>query len=132
MITLFVRRAEGKGDWSTSGKMLSQQVNYRDSSEAAAVQSSIELPSGFSINKILQRYSGILVSLGHLASDLLLDKQLQSLVFSKDVCESYLDDVSWQDVAEGKTEMYAITDWNFHHFERQQVLLTSMQNLILK
>ena len=40
--------------------------------------------------------------------------------------------VFWQDVAEGKIEMYAITDWNFHHFERQQVLLTSMQNLILK
>ena len=32
----------------------------------------------------------------------------------------------------GKIEMYVIKDWNFHHFERQQVLLTSLQNLILK
>ena len=53
MITLFICRTEEEGSWSRSGKGLSQRVNYRDSSEAAGVQSSIELPSRFSVNKIL-------------------------------------------------------------------------------
>ena len=90
MLTSFIRRAEG--GWSSADKRLNKGVNYSDIFGLGGVPSSIKLPSCVSVNKLLQRYSGLLVSLGHLACNLLLGKQEQSLVFSKDDCESYLND----------------------------------------
>ena len=88
MITSFIRRTEGQGGWSTSERRLSERGNYSDIFGIAGIQ----LPSCFTVNKLLKRYSGLLLLLGHLAYDLMFGKQEQSLVFSKEDCELYLYD----------------------------------------
>ena len=49
------------------------------------------LPGVFSMSRVeyIPNYAGLLLSLGHLASDLLLGQKEQSLVFHKDVCKDY-------------------------------------------
>ena len=89
MIKSFIRRAEGQGGWSAAGRRL-RRVSYSDITEIEGVYSSKELPRCFSENRILRRYSCLLVSLGRLACTLLLDKQ--TIVFTKDICETYLND----------------------------------------
>ena len=56
MLTSFIRRAEGR--WSSADRRLNEGVNYLDIFGIGGVQSSIKLPSCFSVNKLLQRYSG--------------------------------------------------------------------------
>ena len=89
IIKSFIHRAEGQGGWSAAGRRL-RRVSYSDITEIEGVQSVKELPRCISENRILRRYSCLLLSLGRLAYALLLDKQ--TIVITKDVCETYLND----------------------------------------
>ena len=86
MINSFVCRAKGEQGWPSSEKRLRRL----DDLEAEWKKQSSQLTDLFSRYKTFQRYAGLFLSLGHLASDLLLGKQEQSLVFSKEVCKPYL------------------------------------------
>ena len=55
-------------------------------------KASNELPSSVSHERSVKRYGGLILVLGHLASDQLLENQGQSLVFSKDVFKTYVPD----------------------------------------
>ena len=89
MIKSFIQRTEGQGGWSAAERRL-RRVSYSDITEIEGVYSVNDLPRCFSENRILRRYSCLLLTLGRLACNLLFDKQ--TLVFTKDVCESFLND----------------------------------------
>ena len=90
MLQTFIRRSKGQGDWSSSINKLGRLIpNLNDIENKWELQSN-ELPGLLSKYKTIQRHAGLFLFLGHLALDLLLRKNEQSLVFSKAEFKSYL------------------------------------------
>ena len=90
MLQTFIRRSKGQGDWSSSINKLGRLIpNLNDIENKWELQSN-ELPGLLSKYKTIQRHAGLFLFLGHLAFDLLLRKNKQSLVFSKAEFKSYL------------------------------------------
>ena len=87
MLQSFIRRAKGQANWPENKLHLIPDLNDL---EVKWVLQLKELPELLSKYKNLQRYTGLFLQIGHLAFDLLLRENKQSLVFSKDVCKSYL------------------------------------------
>ena len=87
MLQSFIRRAKGQANWPENKLHLIPDLNDL---EVKWVLQLNELPELLSKYKNLQRYTGLFLQIGHLAFDLLLRENKQSLVFSKDVCKSYL------------------------------------------
>ena len=90
MIQSFISRSKGQAGWSSSESKLRQLVPHLETLETAWGQKSNELPHLLSKYQSIRRYAGLFLSLGQLAFDLLLGKEEQSLVFSKEVFKSYL------------------------------------------
>ena len=90
MLQTFIRRSKGQADWPSSLSKLGRLIpNLNDIENKWELQSN-ELPGLLSKYKTIQRHAGLFLFLGHLAFDLLLRKNEQSLVFSKAVFKSYL------------------------------------------
>ena len=90
MLQTFIRRSKGQGDWPSSLNKLGCLIpNLNDIENKWELQSN-ELPGLLSKYKTIQRHAGLFLFLGHLAFDLLLRKNEQSLVFSKAEFKSYL------------------------------------------
>ena len=90
MLQTFIRRSKGQGDWSSSINKLGRLIpNLNDIENKWELQSN-ELPGLLSKYNTIQRHAGLFLFLGHLAFDLLLRKNEQSLVFSKAEFKSYL------------------------------------------
>ena len=90
MLQTFIRRSKGQGDWSSSINKLGRLIpNLNDIENKWELQSN-ELPGLLSKYKTIQRHAGLFLFLGHLAFDLLLRKNEQSLLFSKAEFKSYL------------------------------------------
>ena len=89
MLQSFIRRAKGQANWPSSENKLHLIPDLNDLEVKWELQLN-ELPELLSKYKNLQRYAGIFLQIGHLAFDLLLRENIQSLVFSKAVCKSYL------------------------------------------
>ena len=89
MLQSFIRRAKGQANWPSSENKL-RQIRDLNDLEVKWEQQLNELPELLSKYKNLQRYTGLFLQIGHLAFDLLLRENKQSLVFSKVVCKSYL------------------------------------------
>ena len=87
MLQSFIRRAKGQANWPENKLHLIPDLNDL---EVKWVLQLNELPELLSKYKNLQRYTGLFLQIGHLAFDLLLRENKQSLVFSKAVCKSYL------------------------------------------
>ena len=87
MLQSFIRRAKGQANWPENKLHLIHDLNDL---EVKWVLQLKELPELLSKYKNLQRYTGLFLQIGHLAFDLLLRENKQSLVFSKDVCKTYL------------------------------------------
>ena len=90
MLQSFIRRSKGQADWPSSENKLQYLIPNLNDIEVKWELRSNELPDLLSKYKTLQRYAGIILSLGHLAFDLFTSDNKQSLVFSKAVCKSYL------------------------------------------
>ena len=90
MLQSFIRRSKGQADWPSSENKLQYLIPNLNDIEVKWELRSNELPDLLSKYKTLQRYAGIILSLGHLAFDLFTRDNKQSLVFSKAVCKSYL------------------------------------------
>ena len=90
MTQSFISRSKGQSGWSSSESKLRQLVPHLETLETAWGQKSNELPHLLSKYQSIRRYAGLFLSLGQLAFDLLLGKEEQSLVFSKEVFKSYL------------------------------------------
>ena len=93
MIQSFIRRSEGQAEWSISKSKLRQLVPNFENLQIKWEKTSNELPPVFSQYEEyedIQRYAGLLLSVGHLALDLLLGTEEQSLVFSKAKVKKYL------------------------------------------
>ena len=90
MLQTFIRRSKGQADWSSSIDKLGRLIpNLNDIENKWELQSN-ELPGLLSKYSTIQRHAGLFLFLGHLAFDLLLRKNEQSLVFSKGEFKSYL------------------------------------------
>ena len=90
MLQTFIRRSKGQADWPNSRNKLGRLIpNLNDIENKWELQSN-ELPGLLSEYKTIQRHAGLFLFLGHLAFDLLLRKNEQSLVFSKAEFKSYL------------------------------------------
>ena len=90
MLQTFIRRSKGQADWPSSLNTLGRLIpNLNDIENTWKLQSN-ELPGLLSKYKTFQRHAGLFLFLGHLAFDLLLRKNEQSLVFSKAEFKSYL------------------------------------------
>ena len=90
MLQTFIRRSKGQGDWSSSIDKLGRLIpNLNDIENKWELQSN-ELPGLLSKYSTIQRHAGLFLFLGHLAFDLLLRKNEQSLVFSKGEFKPYL------------------------------------------
>ena len=100
MIQSFISRSKGQSGWSSSESKLRQLVPHVETLETAWGQKSNDLPHLLSKYQSIRRYAGLFLSLGQLAFDLLLGKEEQSLVFSKEVFKSYLpaDDENYESV----------------------------------
>ena len=90
MIQSFISRSKGQAGWSSSDSKLRQLVPNLENLETVWGQKSNELPHLLSKYQSIRRYTGLFLSLGQLAFDLLLGKEEQSLVFSKQEFQSYL------------------------------------------
>ena len=88
MIQSLICRTEGRDDWS-KGK-LQLLVPNLDQLKTEWRHESKDFPQLLLRYKSLHGYASLFLSLGHLAFDLLLGKEEQSLVFSKIVYRSYL------------------------------------------
>ena len=86
MLQTFIRRSKGQADWPSSENKLGR-LSPNDIENKWELQSN-ELPGLLSKYRTIQRHAGLFLFLGHLAFDLLLRKNEQSLVFSK--AKSYL------------------------------------------
>ena len=84
MIKLSIDRFETKGEKVNIDNTKMGVEKFLDSSKPGK-----PMPNVFSNFKCVQRTACLFYSLGHLASDLLLGQEKQSLVFQKDVCERY-------------------------------------------
>ena len=89
MIQLFIRRAKGEEGWPISESRFLRLIPNLVNLETKWEQQLDQLPNLFLRYETLHTYAGLFLSLGHIASDLLLGED-QSLVFSKQVCKSYL------------------------------------------
>ena len=100
VIQSFISRSKGQSGWSSSESKLRQLVPHLETLETAWGQKSNDLPHLLSKYQSIRRYAGLFLSLGQLAFDLLLGKEEQSLVFSKEVFKSYLpaDDENYESV----------------------------------
>ena len=92
MIQSFIRRSKGQAGWPSSESKLGKLIPNIDKLETEWGQKSNELPTILTQYKVIQRYAGLLLSVGQLAFDLLLGtgEQKQSLVFSKAKLKEYL------------------------------------------
>ena len=90
MIQSFIRRSKGQAGWSSSKSKLQQLIPNLETLETMWETKANELPHLLLRYKSVQRYAGLCLLLGHLAFDLLLGKEEQSLVFSKQEFQSYL------------------------------------------
>ena len=90
MIQSLIRRSEGQAGWPRSESKLRQLVPNFENLKSEWGKKSNELSSILSRYKAIQRYAGLLLSVGQLAFDLLLGKEEQSLVFSKAKVKKYL------------------------------------------
>ena len=88
MLQTFIRRSKGQADWPSSENKLGR-LSSNDIENKWELQSN-ELPDLLSKYRTIQRHAGLFLFLGHLAFDLLLRKNEQSLVFSKAEFKSYL------------------------------------------
>ena len=88
MIQSLICRTEGRDDWS-KGK-LQLLVPNLDQLKTEWRHESKDFPQLLLRYKSIHGYASLFLSLGHLAFDLLLGKEEQSLVFSKIVYRSYL------------------------------------------
>ena len=88
MLQTFIRRSKGQADWPSSENKLGR-LSPNDIENKWELQSN-ELPGLLSKYSTIQRHAGLFLFLGHLAFDLLLRKNEQSLVFSKAEFKSYL------------------------------------------
>ena len=88
MLQTFIRRSKGQADWPSSENKLGR-LSPNDIENKWELQSN-ELPGLLSKYRTIQRHAGLFLFLGHLAFDLLLRKNEQSLVFSKAEFKSYL------------------------------------------
>ena len=86
MLQSFIRRSKGQADWPSSINKLGHLIELENKWE---LQSN-ELPALLSKYKPIQRHAGLFLFLGHLAFDLLVRENEQSLVFSKAEFKSYL------------------------------------------
>ena len=84
MIKLSIDRFETKGEKVNIHNTKTGVETFLDSSKPGK-----PLPNVFSNFKCVQRTACLFYSLGHLASDLLLGQEKQSLVFQKDICERF-------------------------------------------
>ena len=90
MLQTFIRRSKGQADWPSSLNKLGRLIpNLNDIENTWKLQSN-ELPGLLLKYKTFQRHAGLFLFLGHLAFDLLLRENKQSLVFSKAEFKSYL------------------------------------------
>ena len=87
MLQSFIRRSKGQANWPENKLHLIPDLYDL---EVKWVLQLNELPELLSKYKNLQRYAGLFLQIGHLAFDLLLRENKQSLVFFKAVCKSYL------------------------------------------
>ena len=83
MIQTFIRRLKGHAGWSSSENKLGLIPNLYEL-ETKWEQRSNELPSLLLKYKPLHRYAGLFLLLGQLAFNLLLGKEEQFLIFSKE------------------------------------------------
>ena len=90
MIQTVIRRSEGQAGWPRPESKLRQLVPNFENLKIKWGQKSNELPHVFSQYKDVQRYAGLLLSVGQLAFDLLVGTEEQSLVFSKGKVKKYL------------------------------------------
>ena len=90
MIQSFIRRSKGQAGWSSSKSKLQQLIPNLETLETGWETKANELPHLLLRCKSIRRYAGLCLLLGQLAFDLLLGKEEQSLVFSKQVFQSYL------------------------------------------
>ena len=90
MVQSFISRSKGQAGWPSSKGKLQQLVPNLETLETVWETKASELPHLLLRYKSIRRYAGLFLLLGHLAFDLLLGKEEQSLVFSKQVFESYL------------------------------------------
>ena len=88
MIQSLICRTEGRDDWSKGKLQLS--VPNLDQLKTEWRHESKDFPQLLLRYKSLHGYASLFLSLGHLAFDLLLGKEEQSLVFSKIFYRSYL------------------------------------------
>ena len=87
MILSFIGRSEGQGGWlEAEGKL--RQVKL-DKLKSKWGQQADKLPGLLLVYEPLKRYAGLFLLLGQLAFNLLLEKEEQSLVFSKEVLKKY-------------------------------------------
>ena len=85
IIESFVRRYEAKREEVTRGNTDIGVTKLLDKYSTSAKL----LPNVCSNYELIQAYAGLFLSLGHLASDLLLGQEKQSLVFQRDSCKKY-------------------------------------------
>ena len=90
MIQSFIRRSKGQAGWSSSKIKLQHLIPNLEALETGWGTKANELPYLLLRYKSIQRYAGLCLLLGQLAFDLLLGKEEQSLVFSKQEFQSYL------------------------------------------
>ena len=90
MIQSFIRRSKGQTGWSSSKSKLQQLIPNLETLETGWETKANELPHLLLRYKSIRRYAGLCLLLGQLAFDLLLGKEEQSLIFSKQVFQSYL------------------------------------------
>ena len=90
MLQSFISRSKGHAGWSGSENRLRRLISNIDNLEIEWEQQSKKLPQLLYRYKPLRRYAGLLLSLGHLAFDLLVSENEQLLVFTKTVFKSYL------------------------------------------
>ena len=90
MLQSFIRRSKGQADWPSSLNKVGRLIpNLNDIENKWELQSN-ELPGLLLKYKTFQRHAGLFLFLGHLAFDLLLRENKQSLVFSKAEFKTYL------------------------------------------
>ena len=87
MTQSFIRRSKGLSGWPSKLLQLNLNLKYLETEWA---QRSNELPPRLSQYETIQRYAGLLLSIGHLAFDLLLGKEEPTLIFSKATLKKYL------------------------------------------
>ena len=144
MIQSFISRSKGQAGWSDPESKLRRLIPNLDKLETKWELESNKLPDVFLRYESIQRFAGLFLSLGELAFDLLLGKEEQSLVFSRQVLQKY-PSVNYESVqvclALGilsktetltcgikKLESYAFCHKSFHEFFAALWLASTFSN----